>query len=266
MAVPEGCGPGDFCWVELATSDAASARSFYGRLFGWTSQPVAEGASFCMFHLDGRDAGAVYPLTADQRKEGVRPHWMAYVAVENADRAVEQARLLGGRALAGPQDVGEAGRMALIADPQGARLGLWQARNHAGLRTGGVPGGLNWCELVTPDAPGALDFYTALFGWEAVTEPAGEMPYTEWVNRAVPIGGLLQATGDWEVTPHWMPYFRVEDCEAAALLATRTGGHIKVPACEMPDVGRFAVLEDPQGAAFSVIQLARSQAAAPVTL
>jgi uncharacterized protein len=267
MAIIEEHVPGGFCWVELATTDAASARSFYGRLFGWTAQPLGEGVNYHMFQLGDREAGALYLLTADQRKEGVGPHWMVYIAVESVDRALVKTRQLRGKTLAGPHDVGEAGRMAFIQDPQGARLGLWQARSHIGMRVGGVPGSLDWCELATPDAPGAIDFYTGLFGWTTKVEPFGEMPYTEWLNQGVPIGGLLQMTAEWgSVAPHWMPYFRVEDCDATATLASRAGGQIKVAPTDIPDVGRFAVLEDPQGAVLSVIRLAQAQATASFTL
>src|SRR5205085_6159427 len=116
--------PGDFCWFDLATSNQAAAKKFYGGLFGWTANdnPMGPDAFYTMFQLRGKNVGAAYTLMPDQIQQGIPPYWGTYVAVTNVDEAIEKARTLGGSVLAGPMDVAEHGRMAVLHDSTGARL------------------------------------------------------------------------------------------------------------------------------------------------
>ena len=120
---------GNFCWVELSTTDQNAAKSFYGSLFGWTAQdsPMGPSEFYTIFKLQGRDAAAGYTLRADQRAAGVPPNWILYVAVTSADETSAKAQSLGGKVVAGPFDVMDKGRMAVIQDPTGAHFCVWQA-------------------------------------------------------------------------------------------------------------------------------------------
>jgi predicted enzyme related to lactoylglutathione lyase len=254
MSKIESYVPGSFCWAELATSDAAAAKHFYGEMFGWIAVdiPMPEGV-YTLFQADGNDAAAVYTP-----RPGVPVHWGVYFSVASADESAAQIEPCGGKLIAGPFDASDAGRMAIGQDPQGAMFSLWQAKRHIGATHGGPLGKVVWPELATTDPAGAAGFYTRLFGWKTRPEAGvAEAPYAEWVNGGVSMGGLLPMQGDqWHgVPPHWMIYITVADCTERAARAGQLGGQICVPPTDIPNVGRFAVIADPQGAAFSLIQM-----------
>jgi hypothetical protein len=168
-----------------------------------------------------------------------------------------KASALGGKVLHGPFDVEGIGRMAVLQDPGGAVFALWEARGHIGARLVGEDNTLCWSELVTRDPEGAQPFYSGLFGWTWTRSTAATVHYVEINREGAPIGGLLPMEGqEWAgVPPHWMPYFLVADCDAAVAKAAALGGAAAVPATDIPQVGRFAVLRDDQGAHFSVIAM-----------
>ena len=193
----------------------------------------------------------------EQRRQGVPPHWMVYVAVAGADAADARARELGARVVAGPLDVADQGRMAVLQDPQGAHFALWEARGHSGNRANDLNYRHCWSELATTDAAGAREFYTRLFGWTTHEQDIGGVPYTTWLNGGAPGGGMLQMTREWgNIPPHWMLYFSVPSCDTSAEQVRELAGGVKAPPNDIPGVGRFAVVSDPQGAVFSLIQLA----------
>lgn len=251
--------PGNFCWFELATSDQAAAKKFYGGLFGWTANdnPMGPDAFYTTFQLRGKKVGAAYALMPDQVKEGVPPHWGTYVAVTNVDEAIAKAKTLGGAVIAGPMDVAEHGRMAILRDPTEAVINLWRANKHQGVGLWGEAGAFCWSELMTRDTIAATKFYTALFGWKTKVSEGAGFPYTHWQNDGADIGGMMAIMKEWgPMPPHWANYVQVNDCDEAAAKATSLGGTICMPATDIPNTGRFAMLQDPQGAAFAVIALA----------
>jgi hypothetical protein len=249
MPLIEKHAPGSFCWAELVTSNAVSAKAFYSGLFGWETRdiPASPGHFYTFFLLNGRQTGAMCE-SKDQP-----PHWTAYFAVESADAAAAKAVELGGKVLAGPFDVGEAGRMAALTDPDGTAFAVWQARANIGSQIIGEPGTLSWPELVTRNTAGAKVFYTGLLGWSLDESPQ----YTEWTVEGRPIGGMLRMDEKWgNLPPHWTIYVLVADCDATARKAAELGGKICLDPTDMPNVGLFSILIDPQGVYFSVIQLA----------
>jgi predicted enzyme related to lactoylglutathione lyase len=259
MARIEKHNPGDFCWLELATTDAAAAKAFYGAVFGWSPAdiPMGDAGVYTMWKLEDLELGAMYQLSGEQAKQGIPPHWMIYVAVTSTDDAIAKAVQAGGKVLMGPHDVPGAGRMAVLLDPAGAVFAVWEARGHIGSRIGDTDGVMTWSELATSDAAKAKEFYKLVFGWGSKAGDAAGMEYTEWINAGRPVGGLFQMPGEWRgIPPHWMPYFRVAGCDQTAAKVRENGGQVKVPPTDIPNVGRFAVLGDPQGAVFSIIQMA----------
>ncbi|HXQ37409.1 MAG TPA: VOC family protein, partial [Anaerolineales bacterium] len=179
--------PGNFCWVELGTSDSDAAKSFYGQLFGWEflDNPMGPDMVYTMVKLDGKDVGGLYKLMPDMVEQGISPHWMTYVAITNADEKAEKATAEGATVMNGPFDVGTAGRMAVIKDPTGAVFSVWQANENKGSGVWGVPGAATWSELGTGDTEKAVEFYSNVFGW--TTEAFGDS-YTLFKNDGAGIG------------------------------------------------------------------------------
>src|SRR5579871_2545781 len=127
--------PGDFCWLELGTTDQNAAKKFYGALFGWIAgdTPTGPDSYYTIFRLDGRNAAAAFTLRPEELARGIPTHWQPYIAVENADATASKVAGLGGTVLEPPFDVLDAGRMAVIRDPTGAVTSIFQARRQAGL-------------------------------------------------------------------------------------------------------------------------------------
>jgi predicted enzyme related to lactoylglutathione lyase len=249
---------GNFCWFELGTTDAAAAKDFYGKVFGWQSHDIplpGDMGVYTMLLVGDKEVAALYQLGPQQA--GVPSHWMPYVAVESADDAIAKATELGGEVVMPAFDVMEVGRMAIFKDPTGATLSVWQPKEHFGADLVRDPGSVCWVELATPDTAAAKTFYTSLFGWSFKDSQSEVMAYTEWINGAQPIGGMLAQDGpQWEgVPPHWLTYFTVADADATAAQAQEMGGKVIVPPTDIPGTGRFTVLMDPQGAPFAVIKM-----------
>ncbi len=255
--------PGTFCWVELGTTDQDAAKKFYSELFGWSVNdfPMGPEGVYTMFQLKGRDVAAAYKLGEEQLSLGIPPNWGLYVSVEDADASAKAIAEAGGSLMVEPFDVFEFGRMAVAKDPTGAIFSIWQARNHIGV---GIVNELNtmcWQELATRDLDTAKKFYSTVFGWDPQTKEDDGMRYTE-VHlknddaKPMAFAGMYLMMPQMEgVPPHWIPYFAVSDCDATVEKAKSLGGQIHVPPMDIPNVGRFSMMTDPQGAAFSVIKL-----------
>jgi predicted enzyme related to lactoylglutathione lyase len=180
------------------------------------------------------------------------------VTVDDVDVSAATAEKAGGNVIVPPMDVLDVGRMAVVQDPIGAFVSLWQPLAHAGAGLVNEPGALCWNELVTRDPQPAKAFYAALFGWDAQTDQMGDGEYTMFNLGGRGIAGMLQMNDQWpeHVPPHWAVYFAVEDTDASCAQAAELGAHVVQPPTDIPDVGRFATLADPQGAVFSIIALA----------
>jgi predicted enzyme related to lactoylglutathione lyase len=257
MTVIETYVPGTFCWADLGTPDAAAAKRFYTGLFGWSfeDRPMGPDAAYTMFNLHGSSVAALYQQ--EPQPPGTPPHWLSYICVESADGAARRTRELGGTVLMDAFDVFDVGRMALIHDPSGAVVALWEPKRHIGAGVIGEPNTLCWNELATIDTAAAGQFFGELLGWRSEARQLGAVAYTMVMRgESGPAGGMMQIGPDWgPVPPHWLVYFAVSDCDASAERARGLGAKVKVPPSEIPGIGRFAVLEDPQGAAFAIIRL-----------
>jgi len=251
--------PGTFCWPELATTDQKSAVAFYRTLFGWDvdEQPIGPTETYAIFKLRGKNICAAYSMRAEERQRGVPPHWGSYVSVADADAATTRAQELGAKVLAPAFDVMDAGRMAVLQDPTGGVFMVWQAKKHVGAEVLGDPGSLCWTELATRDTKAAEKFYTSLFGWTAKHGTDG-MEYIELANKGQQQGGILPITPQMGNMPTaWTPYFMVTDVDATAAKVKELGGRVYMGPQDLPKVGRFAVVADPQGAMFDIFKSAR---------
>jgi predicted enzyme related to lactoylglutathione lyase len=250
MGERTGHAPGTFSWADLSTTDPAGAKGFYGELFGWVAEdmPGAAGA-YTMFRLRGRDIAACFA-----QADGAPPHWNSYVTVEDVDASASRAAALGGRVMMGAGDVEGIGRMAVIADPQGAPVALWEPRGHIGAGLVNVPGALCWNDLGTTDVDAALAFYGELFGWSY--EPRMDddpLRYTRIRNGDSENGSIhLQGDDERGTPPSWVTYFATADLDATNSSIAELGGRVVVDPLEVPAGGRVSVALDPQGAAFGL--------------
>jgi predicted enzyme related to lactoylglutathione lyase len=234
--------PGTLSWAELATSDADAAKAFYTRLFGWEYEdnPAGEeGQIYSMALRDGHHVAALFK--ADQP-----PHWNCYVTVASADETAAAAKANGGGVMAEPFDVMDVGRMAVITDPTGAALCLWEPRKHIGATLVNTPGAMTWNDLVTPDPEGAAEFYGKLFGWTFEEMPNAE-GYRVIDNGGRSNGGVFPQDGP----ANWLPYFGHDDVDRLVGEIEELGGTHHMGPAQLPN-GRIAVLADPQGAVFAV--------------
>lgn len=246
--------PGLFGWVDLSTSDVPAAQAFYTALFGWTYEeiPTPMGPSYSMCRLGEDVVAGIAPQPPGMADSGAPSTWNSYVLVEDAEATCAAARAAGGTVLMAPADVMDQGRLAVLADPSGAVVGLWQPGVHPGASLFNAPGTLSWNELETRGLEAALPFYEQVFGWRF--EPGDDSGYLTIALDAKPGedkmngGAMAMPPGvPDEVPSFWAVYFAVEDCAAALERSVELGGTATVPMMEM-GAGTFAGIEDPTGA------------------
>ncbi len=242
--------PGTPSWVDLSTSDPAAAKEFYGGLFGWEATDAGsleETGGYAMFTLRGKQVAGVGPLM-DPNQPQV---WSTYISTDDADAAVARARDAGAQVIVEPMDVMDAGRMAMVMHPAGGVVGLWQPARHTGAELVNEPGSLTWNQLHTRDKDGATAFYGAVFGW--TQQDFGGIPVFSLGERGI-AGMMDMPPGTPDAVPaYWVTIFAVADCDASAAKATELGGTVVSPPSDIPNVGRFALLTDPQGVYFGII-------------
>ena len=245
--------PGTPIWVDLASPDIAGSVSFYGQLFGWQAQDLGEEAGhYNMFRQDGKQVAAV----AGKMDPNQPTAWSVYVKTDDAAQTVKKAAEAGGNVLMEPFAVMDQGTMAVFADPSGAVISVWQPDKMSGAELLNTPNSFSWNELHTRDMNGARAFYTKVFPWATrVNEIPGGGEYTEWLVNDKSIGGGMAMGPEMPANtpPHWLVYFAVADTDATVKRAQELGGTVMAPATDIPQ-GRFAVLVDPQGAAFGIIK------------
>jgi predicted enzyme related to lactoylglutathione lyase len=246
---------GTFCWVELQAKDLDGAKKFYGGLFGWTFEDlaIAEG-KYTVAKVGGTNVAGLMPQLPQAAQMGGPPSWAAYVAVDDVKASTDAAARLGAEVLVPPTPMGP-GTFAVLADPTAAVFLLWHTTQPMGSFLYGEPGALSWNELLTSNADVAQRFYTQLFGWKGEAMPMPEATYTVFKQRGTSVGGLMQQPPHLKGAPSmWTSYFAVADADATVATAARLGAKVLMPLTDIPDVGRFAWLQDPQGAVFAIIK------------
>jgi predicted enzyme related to lactoylglutathione lyase len=197
-------------------------------------------------------------MRQEQRAQGIPPHWMLYISVDNADQSAAKAAQAGGTVLAPAFDVMDFGRMAIIQDPTGVIFSLWQAKREGhGMTTAG-DNTFCWADLSTPDPERASKFYAELFGWSMIKDEKDSSGYIHIKNGENFIGGIPPAAHrNPNAPPHWLIYFQVASPENAIAKTTQLGGKILMPARQMENVGTWSIVADPQGAVFALFKSAR---------
>lgn len=262
------------CWVETLQPDPRAAREFYGGLFDWEfagpgPMPGGLPGEYFVARANDREIAGIGSLP--DLGGPAAPAWSTYVRVDGVDEAVERAKEAGGGLIVGPLDALPAGRLAVLSDPAGAVISVWEARAREGAQLVNEPGAWTMSSLHTSDPDGARTFYGALFGWQA--EPLGpvEAGLTLWrlpgylggeawqpmPRDVVAAMASTSADGSTAAVPtHWSVSFLVDDADATVERAAGLGGTLVVPPQDTPGF-RSAALADPQGAVFSISQPAR---------
>ena len=233
---------GTFVWHEQVSGDPAKAKDFYGQLFGWGTEVFGPGEiDYEMISVGGTTHGGF-----SKAMEGAPPpHWLGHVLVENVDETAEKAKAAGGKVLAGPFDMEDVGRMGIIADPQGAFLGIYQRFSEGS----GSEGVFVWDELGTTDADGAQRFYEEVFGWTTAdmgSDFGGYRIFDRVGGTGQGHAGLMQNQNE-NIPAMWTPYVGVEDTDATCAKAKELGANAIVEPMDVPTVGRFAVLAGSAG-------------------
>jgi uncharacterized protein len=255
---------GTFSWTDLATPDPDAAKRFYGELFNlkYVDESMGPEGVYTKLQRNGHDVVGLYKMLPDQQAHGVPAYWLAYITVDDVDAAAAKVEGLGGKLLLKPFEVHDNGRMAVIIDPSGAHLGLWQARRSCGAEVMHEPGTLTWAELASTDVKAAVKFLTGVIGWQTEIMEMGDMQYTVLATAQGGVAGAMQAMPEMGPVPsHWTVYFAVDDCDASAARVQSLGGKVYVPPQDIPGVGRFAICADPQGAVFAMLKASPKPAA-----
>lgn len=238
-------------WIDVASTDIATTSAFYSDLFGWDGQHMeAEGGDYHMFSIGGRSVAGMGPAQG----EGTMPVWGTYINVDDLDAALERAVAAGGTVLMERMDILTSGSMAIVLDPSGASVSFWQAGDHIGCELVNEANTLGWNELTTRDAEAAKPFYAAVLGWTYETVDMGSGDYILAQVDGRTVAGIMPMLGDdWGDLPsHWMAYIAVDNVDSIMERTAELGGTISVPATDIPP-GRFGIINDPTGAAVSVM-------------
>lgn len=245
-------------WIDLATPNPSASKEFYAALFGWEydDQPTdQQGVDYTMAQRNGQSAAGMMQLSPEMAARGMPPVWSTYVAVDDLDATVERVESAGGGVMQPPMQVMDAGRMAVIADPCGAVICLWEAGNHLGAEVVSEHGAFSWTELITPDPAAVAPFYESVFGWTVQIAPMPNGEYTVFHVAGGNENGIAGAMAPpMEGMPSfWGVYFAVDDAAATVASARELGAQIMMDATPMPGVGTLATIVDPQGAVFSIM-------------
>jgi uncharacterized protein len=239
---------GTFIWHENNSTDPSKAKSFYTELLGWDTEAWPGEMEYTIIKVGDKGHGG---LSAVQG--GAPSHWMGNVFVEDVDEVARRTEAAGGKILYGPDDIPEVGRFALISDPQGATVSAFAPRPQG---DGGLGEGVFvWDELHTSDPAAAKSFYGEVIGWTARDEDMGGFTYTIFQNRSgTDVGGCMQLMEGMQAPPHWLVYIGTDDVDATTARAKELGATIHVEPTDIPNVGRFSVLQDPAGAVFGLFK------------
>jgi predicted enzyme related to lactoylglutathione lyase len=268
MSERDGFEPGVPCWVDTWQPDADAAMTFYTQLFGWEAEDTmpdgVEGTHY-MCRLRGRDVAAIA-----SRPEGAPEvtAWTTYVWTDDVDATLSKVRDAGGSVHKDPFDSLDGGRIAVIADPAGAALGIWSPGTHKGAQLVNEPSAYAMSALMTNDPEGAKRFYTDVFCWSIDTFYMGDGEMVMWlvpgyvggepqqpVRRDVVAAMLPPSANGDTPPPHWNVDFWIADLDAAAAKVEELGGQILTPPYDIPGTGlRQGVFMDPQGATLSLTQ------------
>src|SRR6185312_1493607 len=242
-------------WTDLSTSDPAAARDFYAKLFGWKVEvnPDPQYGGYALAKLGGKDVAGIGPKQMEQQPSA----WMVYIGTPDAEETTKKAQAAGATVIAPLMEVGDQGKMSVIADPSGAVIGIWQGTQMTGAQVYDQPNSMGWAELNSRGVDKANSFYQKLFGWSLKKSEGGENApeYTEFQLSGTSVAGGMEMNPmvPKEVPSYWMVYFNVDDVDKSFKKAKDLGAQEMLAPDDFPG-GRFAIVSDPQGATFGLLK------------
>lgn len=244
--------PGRFVWYELLTTDMPSAAAFYADVVGWAVKDVSSPElAYTLLIAGNAPVVGLMNLPEEGVRMGAMPRWLGYVGVDDMDATVARIGRLGGAILVSPTD-SNIGRIAVVADPQGAIFALVTGLTYGRSQPGGSdqPGRVGWHELLAEDRRRIFPFYGELLGWQQPgTDPASV--YELFSVAGQTIGGMLTKLPSVSQAC-WLHYFNVDDVGAAASRVNAGGGRVLQGPIELPDDCWIVRCVDPQGALFTL--------------
>jgi predicted enzyme related to lactoylglutathione lyase len=254
MSIHEDPWPeGTPAWVDLMVPDRHAAFAFYGPLLRWEfAEGTPETGYYTMALRGGRTAAGFGEAMGGA--EAPPTTWTTYLAVDDIDAVAARVTAAGGQLFMAPMEVMEFGRMAVLADPTGGVVGLWQSGSHTGADVANEPGAVIWNELMTHDFAGAEKFYGAVFGYTFGDMSGPGFRYATLDLDGRPVGGVGEFSADTgpEVPATWTTYFAVSDTDATAAKAAELGGQVVSAPADSP-YGRVAVLRGPFAETFAIM-------------
>jgi predicted enzyme related to lactoylglutathione lyase len=265
-AMAQGSFHGRFVWQELMTEDTASAATFYSKVVGWHTQPSAVDPSYTQFGVGSNYYAGMMKLPDEARAAGAKPQWMPYIGAADIEATVAAAERLGGTVKRAAHDIPTIGRFAILADPQGAAFAVFKPAMEGATPPATPPrGSFAWMELATSNYEAAFDFYSKLFGWQAMhrMDMGPQGVYLIFGADGAQRGGIYKLNQERSSRPYWLAYAEVASADAAAAAATAAGGKVIVGPLEVPGGGRIVQVIDPSGAMFAVHSMPAAKPAAP---
>ncbi len=244
-----------FVWYELMSSDVAAAKAFYASVVGWNTQDMPmPGMTYTLLWVGDIQIGGMMKLPKEASDAGMRPCWVGYVGVDDADGAAAKVKRLGGKIIGAPTDIPNVGRFAVVSDPQGAAFNLFKPSQPGERVVSREPGHIGWHELHTNDWPKAFEFYQAMFGWlKGDGMDMGPMgTYQLFTIGGTAVGAMFNSPAA-QTARFWLYYFNVGDIDAAAKRVSDGGGKIMHGPQQVPGGGWIVQAADPQGAAFALL-------------
>jgi predicted enzyme related to lactoylglutathione lyase len=231
------------CWIDLRTPDLAAAQDVYAQLFGWDYRT---GDGFAIAVKDGSAVAAL--LAADEP----RGKWTMYVASDDVNATAQAVEANAGTVVSPPGAVGEFGWACQVSDPGGAVFGVWQHGTSIGAELINEPGAFVWEDLAVARPREVQAFYSGVFDWHFGPMPQAGSEYALIMGGdPFPLGGIgLTEPGQ---QPGWRIYIGVSDTDETVAAMIAQGGSVVRPTFTTP-YGRHAILADPAGAVFSVIE------------
>ena len=245
------------CWIDLMTTDPERSTAFYQALFGWTSESAGE--EFGGYITFSRDGAFVAGAMRNDPQWNAPDAWSVYLKSDDIEVTLKAVAAAGGTEVVPAMAIGAIGHMAVVTDPSGAAIGIWQPGSgpeaHTGFHAVAEPGAPGWFELHTNAFASAVAFYESAFGWDThVVGDTDEFRYTTLGEGEEQKAGVMDAKNFLPegVPSQWSVYFQVADADAAVAQAVELGASVVHPAEDTP-YGRLVELTDPTGARFKLI-------------